>query len=78
MQHVTQLYHYRIHNELPSEALLQRQIMEKYPSCPTIIGVNLEPVSSVAAPSPPVMRGEVCCAVFSQVGDGPRLSTMDG
>lgn len=58
MQCVMQLYHQRVH-ELPSEALLQREIMEKYSSCSTIIGVNLEAESSIAAPSE--RRGVLCC-----------------
>ncbi|AWP08225.1 Hypothetical protein SMAX5B_009817 [Scophthalmus maximus] len=62
-QSVMQLSQQRTHAELPSEALLQRQIMEKSPSCPTIIEVNVEPVISAAAPSSPAMRAEVCRVV---------------
>lgn len=58
-----ELYHQRIHDELSNEALLQRQIMKKSPSCPTITGVNVEPVSSVDAPAPLVMREELCWTV---------------
>lgn len=55
-QYVMQLFHQRIHNKLLNEALLQRPIMEKYPSCPPIIGVNVEPVSATDAPSPPIIN----------------------
>lgn len=37
--------------------------MGKYPCCQTISEVNLEPVSSIAAPPPPVMKGEASLAV---------------
>lgn len=37
--------------------------MGKYPCCQTISEVNLEPVSSIAAAPPPVMKGEASLAV---------------